>query len=216
METTRIPSIAVDVKTTPLAALSARLELAVADPDPLGVFGFAFATFLANLSTLGVYNFNAMWLSTMIFLGGLAELIAGIQDYKRNNIFGATVFSFFGVGWMGNAITAWLVTLKIVPATDPVSQGWSCLLWAVFVVAMIGASLKLTKVLTVILVLVTLLELLLALGSFTGAMFITRAGAACGCIAAVLGLYLATAGLWNLTFGRTVLPVGEWKRQSSF
>jgi uncharacterized protein len=67
-------------------------------------------------------------------------------------------------------------------------------------------------VLTVILVFVTLLELLLALGSFTGVMFITRAGAACGCIAAVLGLYLATAGLWNLTFGRTVLPVGEWKR----
>jgi uncharacterized protein len=212
METTRIPQVRVEMKTNPLTALSARLELVVADPDPLGVFGFAFATFLANLSTLGVYSFNATWLSTMIFLGGLAELIAGIQDYKRNNIFGATVFSFFGVGWMGNAITAWLVTLKIVPETDPISQGWSCLFWAVFVAAMTGASLKLTKVLTVILVFVTLLELLLALGSFTGVMFITRAGAACGCIAAVLGLYLATADLWNLTFGRTVLPVGEWKR----
>lgn len=77
---------------------------------------------------------------------------------------------------------------------------------------MIGASLKLTKVLTTILVLVTFLELLLAIGSFTGMISITRAGAVCGCIAAVLGLYLATAGLWNLTFGRTVLPVGEWER----
>lgn len=44
-------------------------ELVVADPDPLGVFGFAFATFLANLSAIGVYSFNAMWLSTMIALG---------------------------------------------------------------------------------------------------------------------------------------------------
>jgi len=195
METTQIPQVSVEMKTKPLAALSARLELVVADADPLGVFGFAFATFLANLSTLGVYSFNAMWLSTMIFLGGLAELIAGIQDYKRNNIFGATVFSFFGVGWMGNAITAWLVTLKMVPETDPISRGWSCLFWAVFVHAMTGASLKLTKMLTVMLVFVTLLELLLAIGSFTGLMFITQVGAACGCIAAVLGLYLATQPL---------------------
>jgi hypothetical protein len=113
---------------------------------------------------------------------------------------------------MGNAITTWLVSLKIVPETDPISQGWSFLLWAVFVAAMTGVSLKLSKMPTVILVFDTLLELLLAIGSFTGVMFITRAGAACGCIAAVLGLYLATAGLWNLTFKRTVLPVGEWKR----
>ena len=174
MQATQILEANVETKSNKLAALTGRFELVIADPDPLGIFGFAFATFLANLSTLGVYSFNAMWLSTMIFLGGLAELIAGIQDYKRNNIFGATVFSFFGVGWMGNAITAWLVTLKIVPATDPISQGWSCLFWAVFVAAMTGASLKLTKVLTVILVLVTSLELLLAIGSFTGVMFITH------------------------------------------
>ena len=212
MPATQISEAIVETKFNSLAALTRRFEVVIADPDPLGIFGFAFATFLANLSTLGVYSFNAMWLSTMIFLGGLAELVAGIQDYKRNNLFGATVFSFFGVGWMGNAITAWMVTLKIVPATDPISQGWSCLFWAVFVAAMTGASLKLTKVLTVILVLVTALELLLAIGSFTGVMFITRAGAACGCMAAVLGLYLATAGLWNLTFARTVLPVGQWTR----
>jgi uncharacterized protein len=148
----------------------------------------------------------------MLFLGGLAELIAGIQDYKRNNLFGATIFSFFGVGWMGNAITAWLVGIKVIPQTDAVSQGWSFLLWAVFVIAMTGVSLRLNKTLTVVLVFVTLLELLLAIGSFTGAAFITRAGATCGCIAATLGLYLATAGLWNPTFGRTILPVGEWKR----
>lgn len=212
MQLAQISEANVEMKSNRLAALAGRFEMVIADPDPLGIFGFAFATFLANLSTLGVYSFNAMWLSTMLFLGGLAELIAGIQDYKRSNMFGATVFSFFGVGWMGNAITAWLVALKVIPATDPISQGWSCMLWAIFVVAMTGASLKLTKTLTTILVLVTLLELLVGIGSFTGVTFITRAGAACGCIAAVLGLYLATAGLWNQTFGRTVLPVGEWTR----
>jgi len=41
---------------------------------------------------------------------------------------------------------------------------------------------------------------------------ITQAGAVCGIAAAVLGLYLATASLWNVTFGRTILSIGEWKR----
>ena len=209
------PQASLQAKTKTVAAPTGRivnLELLIADPDPLGVFGFAFATFLANLSTLGVYSFNAMWLSTMVFLGGLAELVAGLQDYKRNNLFGATVFGFFGVAWMGNGIMAWLVNLKIVPQTDPVSQGWYLLLWAVFVLAMTGVSLKLNKVLTTILVLVTLLELFQAIGSFTGVTFITQVGAGCGVISAVLGLYSATAGLWNSTFGRTILPVGEWSR----
>lgn len=215
METMQIPQAIVQAKTKPVAAPTGVFDfkLLIADPDPLGVFGFAFATFLANLSALGVYSFNAMWLSTMVFLGGLAELVAGLQDYKRNNLFGATVFGFFGVAWMGNGIMAWLVNLKIVPQADPISQGWYLLLWTVFVLAMAVVSLRLNKVLTAILVLVALLELLQAIGSFTGVTFITKVGAACGVISAVLGLYSATAGLWNPTFGRTVLPIGEWRRQ---
>ncbi len=214
METLQNLQASVQARTIQVAAPGRifNFELQIADPDPMGVFGFAFATFLANLSALGVYPFNAMWLSTMVFLGGVAELIAGLQDYKRNNLFGATVFGFFGVAWMGNGIVAWLVNLKIVPQTDPVSQGWYLLFWAVFVAAMTGVSLKLNKVLTAILVFVILLELLQAIGSFTGVRFFTLAGAACGMISAVLGLYSATAGLWNSTFGRTVLPVGEWGR----
>ena len=77
---------------------------------------------------------------------------------------------------------------------------------------MAGVSLRLNKVLTAILVLVALLELLQAIGSFSGVTLITQVGAACGVMSAVLGLYSATAGLWNPTFGRTVLPIGEWER----
>ena len=214
MTVTITPQDGAETRTSPLAVTTGRIvdfEIVIADPDPLGVFGFAFATFLANLSALGVYSFNAMWLGTMFFLGGLAQFIAGLQDYKRNNLFGATMFTFFGLGWMGNAIATWLVTLKIVPETDAISQGWCCLLWAVFVGAMTGVSLKLNKVLTVTLVFVVLLELFPAIGLFTGVTTMMKAGAVCGCISAVLALYLAASGLWNTTFGRNVLPVYEWK-----
>jgi succinate-acetate transporter protein len=64
MQSTPILQERIDENTSSLKSLTARFESVIADPDPLGVFGFAFATFLANLSTLGVYSFNAMWLST--------------------------------------------------------------------------------------------------------------------------------------------------------
>ena len=193
-----------------LNAPGMNFEMVCADPDPLGVFGFAFATFLANLSALGFFAFNAMWLSTMIFLGGVVELIAGWQDFRRNNLFGATVFGFFGAGWTGNAIVAWMVERQLLPPTDPFSLGWYLLFWAVFVGAMTGMSLKLNKCMTAILVLVTLLELFGAIGSFTGLVWITKVGNACGCLSALIGLYVGTAGLWNAAFGRTVLPLGAW------
>jgi len=198
----------------PAVATPLHIEEVVADPDPLGTFGFAFATFLANLSALGFFTFNAMWLSTMIFLGGVVELIAGLQDFKRGNLFGATVFGFFGAGWTGNAIAAWLVELKLLPPTDAFSQGWYLLFWALFVAAMAGMSLKLNKCMTAILVLVTLLELFGAIGSFTGLTWISTTGAACGCLSALIGLYVGTAGLWNAAFGRTVLPLGQWARDA--
>jgi hypothetical protein len=61
MQATPILHDTVDENADSLVALTRRFELGIADPDPLGVFGFAFATFLANLSTLGVYSFNATW-----------------------------------------------------------------------------------------------------------------------------------------------------------
>jgi uncharacterized protein len=208
MEATHTPQTTIKTNTNFLAAAPIGR---IADPDPLGLFGFAFATLLANVGALGVYSFNAMWLTTTFFLGGLIQLIAGLADYKRNNIFGATVFSFFGATWLGLGITAWFVYLNVVPKTDPVSQGWFCALFVVFVGAMTGASLKLNKVLTSALLIFLMFELLQAIGSFTGVMLITKAGAVCGIISAVVAIYLATSDLWNRALGKIVLPVGQWK-----
>src|SRR5690348_956173 len=71
-----------------------------ADPAPLGLAGFALTTFLLS-------GHNASWIPDLIwvgpamFYGGLAQLLAGMWEFKNRNVFGATAFSTYGGFWLG-------------------------------------------------------------------------------------------------------------------
>ena len=58
-----------------------------ANPAPLGLMGFALTTILLNIHNAGFYELNAMILAIGIFYGGIAQLIAGIMEWKKNNTF---------------------------------------------------------------------------------------------------------------------------------
>lgn len=75
-------------------------RLSIADPTPLGLFGLAMVTLVASSQKLGITDGTSLILPWAIFLGGIAQLIASIQDSKHHNIFGATAFGAFGLfGW---------------------------------------------------------------------------------------------------------------------
>ena len=73
-----------------------------ADPAPLGLAGFALTTFL-----LSGHNANfipdVIWLGPALFYGGLAQLLAGMWEFKNKNVFGATAFSTYGAFWLSLA-----------------------------------------------------------------------------------------------------------------
>ncbi len=82
-------------------------RLSIADPTPLGLFGLAMVTLVASSQKLGITDWHFLILPWAIFLGGIAQLIASIQDSKHHNIFGATALwrirSFSRMGdWAGN------------------------------------------------------------------------------------------------------------------
>src|SRR5580698_1549061 len=72
----------------------------LANPAPLGLFGFGMTTVLLNLHNAGFYEMNSMILSMGLFYGGLAQVIAGILEYKKNNTFGMTAFISYGFFWI--------------------------------------------------------------------------------------------------------------------
>lgn len=84
------------------------IRLSIADPTPLGLFGLAMVTLVASSQKLGITDGTSLILPWAIFLGGIAQLIASIQDSKHHNIFGATAFGAFGLFWMGVG-TTWLI-----------------------------------------------------------------------------------------------------------
>src|SRR5213079_1109610 len=80
----------------------ARLPEAIADPAPLGLAAFALTTFVLSF-------FNAGWVSSagepIVFglafaYGGLAQLLAGMWEFRTGNTFGATAFTSYGAFWL--------------------------------------------------------------------------------------------------------------------
>ena len=82
-----------------------------ANPAPLGLLGFGMTTVLLNLHNAGLYELNSMIIGMGIFVGGIAQIIAGIQEWKKNNTFGATAFTAYGSFWIA------LVAIWLIPRT---------------------------------------------------------------------------------------------------
>ena len=180
-----------------------------ASPGILGLFGFAFATFLANLGNLGLIQTSDLTVGTAIFLGGVAQVLAGILSYTSRDLFGLTTYTAFGLFWTNSGVETLLLTTGKIQAAGATANFWYLLLWTVVIFALLGASLKTTWALISALVFADLLLAGLAFGTLTGSAMLIKFGAVCGLISAVLALYMAIGNLWNLTYGRTILPQGE-------
>ena len=72
----------------------------VMDPSTFGLWGFAFATLLGNISALGAFCASSMLINNGIFLGGVAQFVTGMLCARRNNLAGLVTFGFFGLFWM--------------------------------------------------------------------------------------------------------------------
>jgi len=69
----------------------------LANPAPLGLLGFGMTTVLLNLHNAGFYPLGSMILAMGLVYGGLAQVIAGVMEYKKGNTFGTLAFSSYGL-----------------------------------------------------------------------------------------------------------------------
>src|SRR6266566_556228 len=73
-----------------------------ANPAPLGLAGFAMTTFVLSLFNTSVVSSagEGVVLGLAIAYGGLAQLLAGMWEFRTGNTFGAVAFSSFGAFWI--------------------------------------------------------------------------------------------------------------------
>jgi succinate-acetate transporter protein len=184
------------------------MENKIANPAPLGLMGFGMTTVLLNIHNAGFFPVSAMILSMGIFYGGIAQVIAGIMEFKKGNTFGATAFTSFGFFWIS------LVGLWIFPnlgvekgmKTEESFMGFYLFLWGVFTFFMWIGTWNKNRVLQFVFLSLWILFFLLALRDWTGmASFGTIAGYE-GIICGASAMYLAMAELLEETLGKRILP----------
>ena len=183
------------------------------NPAPLGLMGFGMTTVLLNLHNAGFFELNSMILAMGICYGGIAQVIAGIMEWKKNNTFAATAFISYGFFWL--SLVALIVMPKMNladPATEP-SMAAYLALWGLFTGAMFIGTLRLSRALQVVFGTLTLLFFLLAYDAYAdaGTNFKHATGYE-GIICGFSAIYTGLAQVLNELFGRTVFPLGLVKK----
>jgi succinate-acetate transporter protein len=195
-----------------MAQFAAQSERAVApataNPGPLGLCGFALTTFVLSCINAGLFPAGAtnIVVGLALFYGGLAQLLAGMWEFRTGNTFGATAFSSYGAFWLSFAAifipgTGILDALVKANAVNP-ALGVYLLGWTIFTGLMFFGALRINMALMVVFALLFLTYLLLALGAFGAGT--SQIGGWLGILTALAAWYTALAGI-KTPF---VLPVG--------
>lgn len=189
---------------------------AVANPAPLGLCGFALTTFVLSSINAGWFPAGGtnIVVGLALFYGGLAQLLAGMWEFKTGNTLGATAFTSYGAFWLsfaaifipGTGILAALATSGALHS----ALGLYLLAWGIFTFLMFLGSLRTTLALMTVLGLLTLTFLALAFGELLGASPLGVLGGYLGILTALAAWYTALAGLLTSMDGIFTLPT--WPR----
>ncbi|ASU34938.1 acetate uptake transporter [Mucilaginibacter xinganensis] len=191
------------IPTTPVA-----VKDGIANPAPLGLCAFGMTTVLLNLHNAGFFEINSMILVMGIFYGGLAQVIAGIIEAKKNNTFGLTAFTSYGFFWL--SLVGLMVMPKLGWATKP-SEGAMCAylaMWGIFTLFLFFGTLKLNRALQIVFATLVVLFFLLAAEHGTGNEAIGKFAGYEGIICGASAIYAGMANVLNEVYGKTVLPLG--------
>ena len=181
-----------------------------ADPAPLGLAAFALTTFLlsaANAGWMGSASGSA-WLGYAFAYGGLAQLLAGMWEFRNRNVFGATAFSSYGAFWIGLGLWALLVAPS-AGAKAAKDVAWILLAFAIFNTYMLVWSAMVNAAVFGVFLTLEVTEILLFAGNFAGRTGLVKAGGYVGVLTALVAWYASAAGVGNGTAGRIILPVGQ-------
>jgi len=191
-----------------------------ANPTPLGLLGFGMTTVLLNF----VHNarlgpIDGMILAMGLAYGGLAQVIAGVMEYKKGNTFGTIAFTSYSLFWWSFVILSLLPKYYLlVGVQEPTNEAMAAyfFMWGLFTFIMFFGTLKTNRALQFVFMSLAILFFLLAAKSAilsctsltsTDLELFTRIIGFEGIICGLSAVYLALAETLNEIHGKTVLPI---------
>jgi succinate-acetate transporter protein len=196
---------------------AAGMENKLANPAPLGLLGFGFTTVLLNIHNAGFFPVSAVILAMGIFYGGIAQIIAGIMEFRKGNTFGTTAFTSYGLFWL-TLVAIWIIPGMGIPnggVTPEAFMGWYLFLWGLFTLLMWFGTFRMNRAIQIVFLSLTILFFLLAIRDWSGIALVGRIAGYEGILCGLSAIYLAMAEVLNEVKGRTVLPIGEVRHQNT-
>ena len=186
----------------------------VADPGPLGLAAFALTTFVLSMFNAELVSKagEPIVLGLALAYGGLAQVLAGMWEFRTGNTFGAVAFTSFGAFWISFWAFDTFFAKEITNKGDlGHAVGLYLIAWGIFTTYMFVASLRTTVAISVVFALLAATFFLLGIGNSNADTDIVRLGGWFGLATAAAAWYASFAAVTNSTFGRTVLPVKPLK-----
>jgi succinate-acetate transporter protein len=183
-----------------------------ANPAPLGLSGFGLTTLVlsfvnANIVGGGPASFPIV-LGMALAFGGLAQLFAGMWEFRTGNTFGAVAFSSFGAFWIS---FFFLVSFNVaqLPKTEiDAALGLYLWMWGIFTGMLFLCTFASPRALQLLFLLLTVTFILLGIGNSGAHSGIIHAGGYVGIATGAVALYIACADIMQAVYKRSVLPVG--------
>ncbi|HEY5053264.1 MAG TPA: acetate uptake transporter [Solirubrobacterales bacterium] len=193
----------------PRGEATAREGWTPADPGPLGLGAFALTTFVLSMFNAGLVSHagEPVVLGLALAYGGIAQLLAGMWEFRTGNTFGAVAFTSFGAFWLSFWALVTFFAGEIPAEHAGAAIGLYLIAWGIFTTYMLVASLRTTAAIAVVFLLLAVTFFLLGIGNANESEGLIEAGGWFGLATAVAAWYASFAAVTNSTFGRTVLPV---------
>jgi hypothetical protein len=201
-----------------------------ADPGPLGLAAFAGTTFVLSMVNSGLVGDKSLVGGGLLPLvagvalayGGIAQLLAGMWEFRTGNTFGAVAFTSYGAFWISFFLIVQLGVSGVVAAkgANEIFSGLGLYLWmwGIFTTYMFIASLRTTGAVALVFLLLAATFIILGIGNsnLAGTTNVTNStiklGGYFGIATAIAAWYASFAAVINSTFGRVIAPVFPLRR----
>jgi succinate-acetate transporter protein len=196
------------------ASTASALPTRMANPGPWAVTAFATTSFMLGMYNSGLLRAEgaSIVIPAAFFYGGLIQIIVGVLEITRGNLFGAVVFGTYGPFWVIYGLIIQFYAGKIPTSSVNESIALFLAVFAVVTFYFLLASLKTDMVLVAVFALIFAGLVLLSVGAGANKVDVTRAGGWVTLAFAVLAWYHAAADMVNTNFGRVVAPLGPLGR----
>jgi len=185
-----------------------RISDTTANPGALGLLAFGMTTIILNLHNAGFFAMGSVVFGMGIFFGGIAQVIAGIMEWKKGNTFGMTAFMCYGFFWIVLVFMMLMPTLGWTGALDKVSLISYLALWGLFSLVMFIITLRLSKALQVVFGLLVLLFILLVVGNALGSETILHIAGFEGILCGLSAMYTGLGEVMNEVYKEKIVKLG--------